>query len=154
MSPVVRAARTACTPRLCRRITHRRRAKRTFHVDEKSRRDEQKNPSLRNMREIKREFVSEPLTPDAGSGSLAAMAQGEPGLPRAFTWRGTRYELARVDATWKGHGEDRGDTYVRKHWYDIVTTSGLRLRVYFDRNPGRGGSQRSRWWVYSVEGEI
>lgn len=82
------------------------------------------------------------------------MALGEPGLPRAFTWRGTRYELERVDATWKSHGEDRGDTYVRKHWYDIVTTSGLRLRVYFDRNPGRSGSQRSRWWVYSVEGDI
>ena len=89
--------------------------------------------------------------PESGSGSIESMARGEPGVPRAFTWRGKRYEVAAVEATWKGHGDDRGDTYVRKHWYDIVTACGVRMRIYFDRNPGRGGSARSRWWIYSVE---
>src|SRR5215469_4209024 len=99
----------------------------------------------------RRTFVSEPMTPEPGSGSVEAMARGEPGLPRAFSWRGERFEVARVIDQGKSHGEDRGDVYVRKHWYDIETTAGLRMRVYFDRNPGRSGSQQSRWWVYWVE---
>ncbi len=79
------------------------------------------------------------------------MGRGEPGVPRAFSWRGERYEIERVEASWKSHGEDRGDTYVRRHWYDVITTDGKRMRLYFDRNPGRRGSSRSRWWLYSVE---
>ena len=70
------------------------------------------------------------------------------------TTRGvTLTEVGRVVEQWKGHGEDRGDTYVRRHWYDIVTTSGLAMRVYFDRNPGRSRRPERRWWVFWVEGE-
>lgn len=79
------------------------------------------------------------------------MGRGEPGLPQAFEWRGRRYDVASVESSWKGHGTDRGDVYVRRHWYDIVTACGQRMRIYFDRNPGRAGSKRSRWWLYSVE---
>jgi hypothetical protein len=78
------------------------------------------------------------------------MSRGEPGVPRGFVWRGRRYEIAAVESSWKGHGKDRGDTYVRRHWYDVATVCGRRMRIYFDRNPGRSGSKRSRWWVYSV----
>ena len=81
------------------------------------------------------------------------MTRGEPGLPRRFSWRDRGYEVSAVEASWKSHGEDRGDVYVRRHWYDIRTTCGQRMRIYFDRNPGRAGSRRSRWWVYSLEGE-
>lgn len=99
----------------------------------------------------RRRFVSEPITPEAGSGAVDSMARGEPGLPRAFSWRGQRFEVAQVLEQGKSRGEDRGDVYVRKHWYDLETTSGIRMRVYFDRNPGRSGSKESRWWVYWVE---
>lgn len=103
--------------------------------------------------ERQRTFVSEPLTPEAGSGSVEAMARGEPGLPRVFIWRGRRFEVARLLESGKSHGEDRGDVYVRKHWFEIETTTGARMRVYFDRNrgPGRAKSRQSRWWVYWVE---
>jgi len=67
-------------------------------------------------------FVSEPVKPEAGSGDVGAMSRGEPGLPRAFTWRGTRYEVASVEATRRSTGTDRGDVYVRKHFYEILTT--------------------------------
>lgn len=97
------------------------------------------------------QFVSEPIRPEANSYAIDAMSRGEPGLPKAFTWRGKRYEIARVEASWKGHGKDRGDVYVRRHWYDVVTVCGRRMRLYFDRNPGRSGSRASRWWIYSVE---
>src|SRR5579859_5418415 len=96
-------------------------------------------------------FVSEPMTPEPGSGAVDSMARGEPGLPRAFSWRGQRFEVAQVHEQGKSRGEDRGDIYVRKHWYELETTSGIRMRVYFDRNPGRSGSRESRWWVYWVE---
>jgi hypothetical protein len=43
-------------------------------------------------------FVSEAVTPEAGSFDAAAMSRGEPGLPRAFTWRGRRFEVAEVVA--------------------------------------------------------
>ena len=99
----------------------------------------------------RRRFVSEPMTPEAGSGAVDSMARGEPGLPRAFSWRGEWFEVALVLEQGKSRGEDRGDVYVRKHWYELETTSGLRMRVYFDRNPGRSGSRESRWWVYWVE---
>jgi uncharacterized protein DUF6504 len=101
----------------------------------------------------RRTFVSEPLIPEPGTGSVDAMARGEPGLPRAFIWRGRRFEVARVLESGKAHGEDRGDVYVRKHWYDVETTTGEKMRIYFDRNPGpgRAKSLERRWWVYWVE---
>jgi uncharacterized protein DUF6504 len=97
------------------------------------------------------EFVSEPLTPEPGSGSVEAMSRGEPGLPKAFRWRGQRYEIASVQSSWKSRGEDRGDVYVRRHWYDVVTVCGRHMRLYFDRNPGRGGTKSKGWWVFSVD---
>jgi hypothetical protein len=101
---------------------------------------------------LKRQFVSEPITPEPGTGSIGAMSSGEPGLPRSFTWRDRRYEIASVASSWKGFGEDRGDTYVRRHWYEVLTACGVRMRLYFDRNAGRSGSKRGRWWLYWVEG--
>jgi len=79
------------------------------------------------------------------------MSRGEPGLPRVFTWREQRYEIASVTSGWRSYGEDRGDSYVRRHWYDIVTVCGRHMRIYFDRNPGRGGRRQKGWWVYSAD---
>jgi hypothetical protein len=98
-------------------------------------------------------FVCEPIEPEALSADATSMGRGEPGLPKRFSWRGQAYEVARVADTWRSHGEDRGDVYVRKHWYDVVTTSGQRMRIYFDRNPQRSGSKLGRWWLYSVAPE-
>ena len=96
-------------------------------------------------------FVSEPIQPEAGTFDTEAMARAEPGVPRAFVWRGERYAVAAVLAKWKTHGEDRGDTYVRRHWFDVVTESGHRMRLYFDRNPTNRGRAKGRWWLYTVE---
>lgn len=79
------------------------------------------------------------------------MARAEPGLPHSFVWREKRYEIAEVIGKWKSHGKDRGDTYVRRHWFDVLTASGHRMRLYFDRNPTSRGSQKGRWWLYTVE---
>ncbi len=96
------------------------------------------------------EFVSEPLTPEPGAFDAAAMARGEAGVPAAFTWRGRRYAVATVRAAWKGTGTDRGETYLRRHWFTVETTTGERMTFYCDlqaKNPKR---PKARWWLYTV----
>ena len=79
------------------------------------------------------EFVSEPLVPLAGTFDLAAMSRAEPGLPGVFTWRGTQYVVARLLSAWKTSGVAMGEVYLRRHWYEIETTSGVRMTVYCER---------------------
>jgi len=54
-----------------------------------------------------------------------------------------------VLATQRGMGEDRGDVYVRRHYFDVETTDLLRMRLYFERNP-KDRSKRKAWWLYTV----
>ena len=94
-----------------------------------------------------RELVSEPLEPDPTSFSRAGVAPGAPAWPGRFTWRGQAYEIARIERAWKTTNADpyvRGDVYVRRHYADIETTCGVRLRIYADRS-GRVGC----WMVHS-----
>ena len=95
-------------------------------------------------------FVSEPLVPAAGSGDAAAMATGVPGAPRRFTWRGTLHELGAVAGAWKTSGTDRGERYLRRHWFEIVTTAGIRMTIYCERQARAAKKPKARWWVYSV----
>jgi [ribosomal protein S5]-alanine N-acetyltransferase len=94
-------------------------------------------------------FVSEKLRPVPGSGDLAAMARGEPGVPSAFLWRDQRFEVARIVTTRKLMGEDRGDVYTRRHYYEIETGDALRMTIYFDRNP-TDRRDRKQWWLYTL----
>ena len=94
-------------------------------------------------------FVSERIAPEPGYFDIAALARGEPAVPRAFVWRGQRFDVARTHASRRAMGEDRGDTYVRRHYYDIETTDALRMSLYFERNPS-DRSKRKAWWLYTV----
>ena len=102
------------------------------------------------MKAREQTFVSEAISPEMGSADIGAMARGEPGLPRAFTWRGRRYEITSVIATWKTTGTDRGDIYIRRHWYEIGTAEGQRMKIYFERNPTGRRRRGVRWWLYTV----
>ena len=95
------------------------------------------------------QFISERITPEAGTFDVATMSRGEPSLPGAFTWRDHRYHVARTLATRRQMGEDRGDHYVRRHYYDIETTDALRMTLYFERNPS-SHSKRKEWWLYTL----
>jgi Domain of unknown function (DUF6504) len=105
-------------------------------------------------------FVSGPLTPDPNAIDPTGMDAGVPGLPRRFTWDGRVHEVARVVARWREAGPERGrrgpaaDTYLRRHWWRVVTAEGLDLKIYCERQTrgrGTGGpGARQRWWVYSV----
>jgi|SRR5580704_8336582 hypothetical protein len=98
------------------------------------------------------QFVGEVITPETETCDAASMAAGEPGLPRQFAWRGETVRVAAVVRAWRETGpchHGSGETYVRKHWYEVVTTAGVTMKLYFERQ-SRGGRKGARWWLYSV----
>jgi len=101
------------------------------------------------------QLISEAIKPVAHAMDTGPMGQGEPGIPVRFTWRGQQHTIARIIRRWKETGPAReGGTamYVRKHWILIVTTEGIQMKIYFDRQPrGRGGAAKQRWWLYSID---
>lgn len=99
-------------------------------------------------------FVSEALQPIGDSFDTAAMARGEPGLPRKFRWRNRELAVAEVLGTWRDYGDcthGSGERYLRKHGYRIRTTDGLVLKISFQRSFGRSKTRTARWWLQSVE---
>jgi hypothetical protein len=97
------------------------------------------------------EFVGEAIAPTAGSFDASAMARGEAGVPREFTWRGETYTLADLLSSWKGTGKDRGETYLRKHWFKLRTTSGAVMTIYCERQSRNTKRPKARWWLYTVQ---
>ena len=98
-------------------------------------------------------FVSEPIKPVAATASVKAMAAGGPGLPAEFVWRGDPLHIATVVRTWRETGpcrHSRSESYVRKHWFEVETTSHGRARIYFERQ-SRGRNRTKRWWLFSIE---
>jgi hypothetical protein len=102
---------------------------------------------------VTEEFVGEQIKPVPGAVHTLGMTRREPGLPRFFTWRGERCEVAQVLDRWKETGpctSGSGEQYLRKHWFRVRTTSGQDMKLYFERQARRGSPQKSRWWLYSV----
>lgn len=99
-------------------------------------------------------FVSEPIEPVADSFDLSNAPIGQPPLPRRFVWRGNEYEVAEVLNRRRGFSQDRthksSETYVHKHWFDIRTTGGEIMRIYFERQSRSRSKRASRWWLYTV----
>jgi hypothetical protein len=87
----------------------------------------------------RRTFISEPIEPAAPSGT---------DLPRAFAWRNETLDVRTVRRTWRGTKEDRGDVYLKRHWYEFETADGRIAAVYFDRGAKPGAH---RWWLYTIE---
>ena len=85
-----------------------------------------------------------------GTFDSVAMSRGEPGLPGAFTWRDQPYTVARVMSKWKSTGTDRGEVYLRRHWFRIETTTGEHMTLYCQRQTKNPKKPKARWWVYSV----
>jgi len=101
---------------------------------------------------MKEQFISEAIEPVADTFDASGMAVGEPGLPLKFSWRGHTFHIVKVIRTWKDTGpctHGSNEQYVRKHWYEIETSSGAVMKLYFDRHP-RGGRNAARWWLFSI----
>lgn len=97
------------------------------------------------------EFISEPIAP-AGQFDASRMAQGEPGLPTAFTWREDELRVVRVLEAWKESGNcthGSRERYLRKHWYRVLMDDGSEWVVYFVRQSRYTTKPTLRWWLYT-----
>jgi len=99
------------------------------------------------------EFVSEEIVPSIGTFDPTVMAKGAPALPGRFRWRDTEYTVAEVIKTWKESGPDKypsGQMYLRKHWFEVRTTDGAIMMIYFERQARSKHDAKKRWWLYSI----
>jgi hypothetical protein len=99
------------------------------------------------------EFISEAIQPVAETMDAARMATGGPGLPGQFRWRSQIVRITQVINTWRETGpchHGSGEQYVRKHWFEVSTDSGVKMKIYFQRQ-SRSANQKNRWWLFSIE---
>jgi Family of unknown function (DUF6504) len=94
-----------------------------------------------------RRFVSQPLVP-AGEGFVTAPSGNEPPVPRAFVWKGRTLVISSVLRAWRSTKTDRGDAYLKRHWFELEAGDGAKVEVYYDREARHGASQ---WWLYAIE---
>ena len=102
------------------------------------------------------ELISEPIRPIAGTFNASRMAQGEPGLPSGFVWRGATLTIVEQLAAWKQssrEGGGAGDLYLRRHYYKLRMDDDSVWTIYFVRQTPRTGNPKSRWFLYTVNGE-
>lgn len=96
-------------------------------------------------------LIAEPIEPLELAN--VGMAAGEPALPLRFRWRGTEYEVAAVvsqEREFRPEGHRAGnEKYLRKHWIEVITTTGERMRIYCERQ-ARSRNRMRRWWLYSM----
>jgi hypothetical protein len=97
------------------------------------------------------QFVSQQIEPQSASGDIHSMSRGEPGLPQSFTWSGKRLEVASIAKIWKTSIRDRGDLYLRRHWFEVFTTDGSRLKLYCERQTRNRSKPKARWWLYTIQ---
>jgi hypothetical protein len=97
-------------------------------------------------------FVSETIKPVTATTDTSAMVAGSPALPREFVWRKEPLCIVRVIRTWRETGPCKhgsSESYARKHWFEVETSTGRQAKIYFERQP-RGGSKLKRWWLFSI----
>lgn len=102
---------------------------------------------------MEQKFVSESIKPVIVTAETNAIVAGGPVLPYEFIWRGTTLVIANVIRTWRETGPCKhgsSELYVRKHWYEVETTSKQKAKIYFERQ-ARGRKITKRWWLFSIE---
>ncbi len=101
------------------------------------------------------EFVSDPITPEAGSFDTGLMAQGLASLPGAFTWRNRRYAIVECLSHEKRSGAEgfSGELYLRRQVFTVRLDSGQIAVIYLERHARPGGNPKQRWFLYSIQAE-
>ena len=66
----------------------------------------------------------------------------------AFAWDGRELVVKTVLRVWRTTKGDRGDNYLKRHWFELQAAGGATLEVYFDREARRGTPQ---WWLYTID---
>ena len=94
-----------------------------------------------------RKFIGCAIVP-TGEGFITPASGSEPPVPNAFLWEGRRLAVKAVLRAWRSTKTDRGDNYLKRHWFELETNEGERLEVYFDREARRNDA---KWWLYTVQ---
>jgi len=94
-----------------------------------------------------RQFVSQPVKP-AGDEFITPTSGSEPPVPKAFAWGDRTLVVTAVLRTWRSLKNDRGDAYLKRHWFELALEGGGKIEVYYDREARSGGS---RWWLYTID---
>ena len=101
------------------------------------------------------EFVSEAIEPERGSFSPEMMARGLAALPRAFTWRGERYEVvACLDHQKVSSPTPGGQVYLRRQEFLVRLNTGQHAIVYTTRSAPSAAAAKPgspRWFLYCIE---
>jgi hypothetical protein len=98
-------------------------------------------------------FIGTSIEPVEGTIDPARMSAGEPGLPREFRWQQQVITIAGVLRTWREIGDchhGSGERYLRKHWFEVVSGTGERMKIYFERQ-ARAQQKKSRWRLYTIQ---
>ena len=94
-----------------------------------------------------RKFVSRPLAP-TGDALFTPASGREPPIPAAFDWDGRLLRITAVLRSWRSTKTDRGDTYLKRHWFELQIDGDARIQVYYDRE---AAGSRPHWWLYTIE---
>jgi hypothetical protein len=92
-------------------------------------------------------FVSEPIEPKSGTFDPVTISQGEPSLPTEFNWHDSVLEVGTLVRAWRSMKVDRGESYVKRHWFEFVARDGRRAVVYCERQARRG---HPRWRLFTL----
>jgi hypothetical protein len=93
-----------------------------------------------------RKFVSAALVP-TGDGFITPATGSEPPVPRRFSWNGHLVEIAAVLRSWRSTKTDRGDAYLKRYWFELETSDGQRIEVYYDRDARNAAAL---WRLYTI----
>lgn len=93
-----------------------------------------------------RRFISAPLTP-IGDGFITAADGSTPPIPSVFGWKEGEFHIIAVLRSWRSTKNDRGDTYLKRHWFELQTAEGPKVEIYYDREARKGSTH---WWLYTI----
>lgn len=102
---------------------------------------------------MKESLISEAIEPLLAEEADRPFQAGEPILPSRFRWRGAEYRIADILRTWKEYSpgtRQMPDRYLRKHWFHVRTDDGSEMKIYFERSIRSKGTERSRWWLFTM----
>jgi len=95
-----------------------------------------------------RRFISEAVTPGAEMYDARGLAHGEPAVPISFRWHDETLEVKAICRTWCSTKTDRGESYLKRHWYEAELGDGRIAVFYFDRGARQAAP---RWWLYTLK---
>ncbi|MGA7355218.1 MAG: DUF6504 family protein [Candidatus Cybelea sp.] len=81
-------------------------------------------------------------------GFLTSASGAEPPVPLAFLWDDRRLSIVTVLRRWRSTKSDRGDAYLKRHWFELETENGEKIEVYYDREAPRNAPH---WWLYTID---